>query len=398
MPYRLFAFILLILGLSLAACGGDDPTATPEPTSEPDSLATLDPTPESPSGEVTIGGDIGSQAPEFQGISNWINSEPLSIENLRGKVVLVDFWTYTCVNCIRTLPYIKDWQDKYASHGLVIVGVHSPEFEFEKIEENVVRATEEYALTYPVAQDNDFETWRSYENPAWPAKYLVDANGIVRYTHIGEGAYDETEMAIRTLLTQAGADLDGVEASYAAAPQFDPRARSDDPESSLTRELYGGYRRNYSETGIYVGQVEYYDGTGVLREYVDPEEHFNHRFYLHGPWFNGPESVVHGRATEEFEDYIALKFFATSVNAVIDPQVPDSFEVQVTIDGRPMTSEEAGEDIVVEEGRSYFVVDEPRMYRVVETSGIDSYELTLSSTSEGFALFAFTFGAYEQGP
>ena len=123
MPCRLSAFILLILGLLLAACGGDDPTATPtstaisEPTSESDSLATSDPTPESPSGEVTIGGDIGSQAPEFQGISNWINSEPLSIEDLRGKVVLVDFWTYTCVNCIRTLPYIKDWQDKYASHG-----------------------------------------------------------------------------------------------------------------------------------------------------------------------------------------------------------------------------------------------------------------------------------------
>ena len=347
---------------------------------------------------MRVGGGVSNQAPEFLEIESWIGSEPLTMAGLRGKVVLVDFWTYTCVNCIRTLPYLRAWHDKYADHGLVIVGVHSPEFEFEKLRENVVRAIAEHNLAYPVAQDNDFGTWRAYENRAWPAKYLIDAGGFIRYTHIGEGAYDQTERRIRDLLEQTGADLSGVEPDYSPSPAFDPRARSADPENSLTRELYGGVLRNYSQTGLYVGQVEYYQESQVLLEYTDTGERFNHVFYLQGPWFNGPESVIHGRRTEGFEDYIALKFFATSVNAVIDPQVLESFEVEVTLDGRALSTEEAGADVVVQDGRSYFVVDEPRMYGVVELPALGAHELKLSAKSEGFALFAFTFGAYEQGP
>ncbi|MDA1035361.1 MAG: redoxin domain-containing protein, partial [Chloroflexi bacterium] len=134
-----------------------------------------------------IGGLVGNLAPEFAGISHWINSEPLRMEELRGKVVLIDFWTYTCVNCIRTMPFLRDWQAKYADLGLVIVGVHTPEFEFEKITDNVRAATNEFGLDYPVAQDNEFGTWRVFGNQFWPAKYLIDANGVVRYTHFGEG-------------------------------------------------------------------------------------------------------------------------------------------------------------------------------------------------------------------
>jgi len=130
------------------------------------------------------------KAPEFKGIRVWVNSEPLTVEELRGKVVLVDFWTYTCVNCIRTFPYLREWNEKYADDGLVIVGINLPEFEFEKYYSNVVQATREHGITWPVAQDNDFKTWENYSNRFWPAKYLIDKDGVVKYTHFGEGAYD----------------------------------------------------------------------------------------------------------------------------------------------------------------------------------------------------------------
>ena len=159
---------------------------------------------------LKTGGMVGDRAPEFTGILEWINSEPLTMEELRGKVVLVDFWTFACHNCIATMPYLKDWHAKYADQGLVIVGVHSPEFEFEKPTASVVKATVKFGLEYPVAQDNDFATWWSYDNRYWPAEYLVDKEGVIRYRHFGEGAYEETESQIRALLQETGVVLSGV--------------------------------------------------------------------------------------------------------------------------------------------------------------------------------------------
>ena len=141
---------------------------------------------------------------EFDGIASWINSEPLTLDGLRGNVVLVDFWTYSCINCIRTLPYVKDWHDKYADQGLVVIGMHTPEFSFEKERDNVIEAARRFGLEYPIAQDNDFVTWRAFDNIYWPSKYLFDRNGVIRYTHIGEGAYEETERMIQQLLAEPG--------------------------------------------------------------------------------------------------------------------------------------------------------------------------------------------------
>ena len=151
-----------------------------------------------------VGGSVGDLAPEFGGIEAWINGGPLTMEELRGRVVLIDFWTYTCINCIHTFPFLKEMHARYADDGLVIVGVHSPEFEFEKSYDNVVEATQKDALVWTMAQDNDFITWRRYNNRYWPAEYLVDKDGVVRYTHFGEGAYAETEDVIRELLAETG--------------------------------------------------------------------------------------------------------------------------------------------------------------------------------------------------
>ena len=150
--------------------------------------------------KVESGSDV-----EFDGIASWINSEPLTLDGLKGNVVLVDFWTYSCINCIRTLPYVKSWHDKYADQGLVIIGMHSPEFSFEKERAGVIEAAERFGLEYPIAQDNDFVTWRTFNNAYWPTKYLIDRNGVIRYTHIGEGAYEQTEEMIQQLLAEPDA-------------------------------------------------------------------------------------------------------------------------------------------------------------------------------------------------
>ena len=191
-----------------------EPAATATPSiSDLAALVEANPPPESvepepePTAAVERERAEGPLAAEPVGITGWINSDPLTLEQLKGKVVLVDFWTYTCVNCIRTFPYLKLWHSRYADDGLVILGIHTPEFEFEKDYYNVLEATQENGIAWPVAQDNDFETWTAYNNRYWPAKYLIDQDGVIRYDHFGEGHYAETEREIRKLLEEAGADL-----------------------------------------------------------------------------------------------------------------------------------------------------------------------------------------------
>ena len=197
-------------GVDASGVSGDfkpEIPASDSPIQSAPASATV-PGPEAP-GIVTPPG--GENAPDFRGIVQWINSPPLSLAKLQGKVVLIDFWTYSCINCQRTLPYVRDWHDKYSGLGLVVVGVHSPEFGFEKDEGNVREAVVKQGVTWPVAMDNDFRTWRSYENRWWPHKFLIDQDGVIRYHHIGEGAYVETELHIRNLLVEAGQVVSDIE-------------------------------------------------------------------------------------------------------------------------------------------------------------------------------------------
>jgi thiol-disulfide isomerase/thioredoxin len=189
-----------------------------------------------------VGGNVGDRAAEIEGIKAWLNSEPLTLAGLRGKVVLVDFWTYTCINCIRTYPFLKLWNSRYADDGLVIIGVHSPEFEFEKDQDNVIRATQDDGIIWPVAMDNDFVTWRNYSNRFWPAKYLIDMTEEVWYTHFGEGRYAETEEKIRELLLEAGAEfIDG--GMSLPSDQTVDATYLNERGAEVTRELYGGIVR-----------------------------------------------------------------------------------------------------------------------------------------------------------
>ena len=388
-----------------------DATATSVPPTQPPAAtattvpskpaATAEPQASAHASIVTPTTGDEKTVPEIRGIASWINSEPITFEEQRGKVVLVDFWTYTCVNCIRTLPFLKAWHEKYADKGLVIVGVHTPEFDFEKDRDNVIEATEGFGLKWPIAQDNDFKTWRAFDNRYWPAKYLVDKDGYIRYTHFGEGAYEETELWIRGLLEEAGVDLSDVSASTLPEPQHVTDQRAMDRETGLTREIYAGFERNYSallSSAPYVLHQEYYEEEDAEILYTDPGEYRNHFLYLQGLWRNEAERLVHARETENFEDYLALRFYATSVNAVMAPVNGGEYQVRVTLNDEPITPDAAGTDVMFDaDGNGYIVVDSARMYHVVNLPKYESHELKLSSNSPEFSLFAYTFGAYDGG-
>ena len=350
---------------------------------------------------VPGGGASAAPAPvpggrELRDVEGWINSEPRTIagELAANRVVLVDFWTYTCVNCIRTLPFLEAWHERYAALGLTIIGVHTPEFEFEHHRPNVLAAVERYGLRYPVVQDNDYETWDAFENRFWPAKYLLVPGRGVSYEHFGEGDYQETEHAIRAALERLGRDLSAV-----PLVEVKPPAVEASEAARQTAELYGGYRRNFSARGGFAGQEEYYLEPDVSRTYVDRGERTPNKWYLSGEWLNEPEAIVHNRRAANFEDYIALRFRGRSVNVVLRPEGRQPFEVVVEIDGKPLTPSEVGADVTLTaEGRSIIEVREARLYNVVQLDRFEERDLTLRANSLDFAVYAFTFGSYTEGP
>ena len=385
--------------LVLVACGSEEPTVAPTPVPTEVPTATPEPTEVPTVAPPAVSfEDLPRFDKDVTDVDAWINSDPVTIAHLvnEGKVVLVDFWTYTCVNCLRTLPFLRDWQEKYADNGLVILGVHAPEFDFEKELDNVQMAVDDESIEWPVVLDNEMHTWRAFNNRYWPAKYLIGAGGEILYEHFGEGAYRETELEIRKALEGAGYDVSHISVGEVENTPRDSTART------VTRELYGGYDRNYSVYGLYAAQDEYYVKPDVEREYEDKyAEHSNYpaqQWVVQGLWRNEKEAIVHARETDDLSDYLAFRFQGRSANVVIDPPEPDEFNVYVEIDGRPLMESEAGVDIEFdEEGRSFFHVTEGRMYKIVEVPEYTNQILKLSSDSENFAIFAFTFGIYEGG-
>ena len=390
-PHRGVAAVIVtaVAAMLAAACASSSPpTAVPDevatvaPTTAPTFTPTPMPTEESVKGPSLPLAPTGRQAEEFTGIVQWLNSEPLTLEDLQGRVVLVDFWTYSCINCLRTLPFLRDWDHKYASRGLTIVGVHSPEFSFEKDEGNVREALTREQVAWPVAMDNDFATWRAYRNRWWPNKFLIDQDGIVRYNHIGEGAYEETEHQIRALLTEAGYDVTDIPVASVAVKGT--------PNVAITRELFTG--RAWA-LGLYLGNSE---GVwlGDLARFTDSGEYAAGKYYLQGDWTADQESIRHGRTTEGLEDYVAIEYQAASVNGVMQPAGVESFAVDVTIDDEPVPEALRGDDTQVdEEGRTFVLVDEIRLYSIIRSAEVDRHVLKLASDSKDFVLYTFTFGS-----
>jgi thiol-disulfide isomerase/thioredoxin len=313
------------------------------------------------------------EMPEFRGISDWFNTEPLTREALRGRVVLVDFWTLSCVNCIRTLPHLKAWHDRYREAGLTVVGIHTPEFGFEKEAANVKAALERFGIGYAVALDNDYAMWKAYRNHYWPAHYFVDRAGRIRYHHFGEGGYDHSEAVLRALLSEDG--------SVPEAPEVKTAADVDLSKVG-TPETYLGYERLE-----YLGSPEPVKMDEVAR-YSTVMKPAGNVFYLEGHW-----EITREWAAPRSEDATLLfKLKASSINLVMDAG-QEMKRVQVEMDGGPLRDHEMGADAKNIDKRSVVYVNEGRMYELVNTQGTYSErELRLTFTDPGVKLYAFTFG------
>lgn len=327
----------------------------------------------------------------------WLNVErPLTREQLRGHVVLLDFWDYTCVNCTRTLPYVAAWSRRYAPLGLIVIGVHAPEFGFARLRAHVERAMAEHELTYPVVLDNEYQTWERFAVKAWPTKVLVDPDGYIRGQWQGEGYYGEVERAIQTLLARQRPEAP-------LPPPLEPLRAEDTPGAVCyrpTAEVYAGIQGGGLFAGGLGNPAGYATQGPVVYELPPAAEREEGRFYLDGIWRAWPEAVAHAG---QVGGVARLRYRAASVNAVLSPSA-DPVEtlldlgrtaepiIEVRQDGRHLSRETAGADVVFDEaGRSLVRVTEPRLYQLARNGRFEAHELELIFRAAGLALYSFSF-------
>ena len=307
------------------------------------------------------------KAPEITGINGWLNSDGTSLEALRGKVVLIDFWTYSCINCIRTLPHVTGWYEKYKDQGFVVIGVHTPEFAFEHKKENVAEALKKYHIQYPVAQDNDYATWQAYSNRYWPAHYLIDAEGNVRRVHFGEGEYEETEAAIVALLKEAGKKVEVKKADM--LDETPTRAGVRTPETYLG-----------SDRGEKLVSPEKI--TGDKQVFTAPQSIRLNEYAFEGEW-----QIEDERAVTHSQGKLQLRFQGTKVFLVMSPLDASSRTVRVFLDDRVIDQRIGGKDV----SGGVVNVTEDRLYEIVDFKGESREGVLRLEFQEGTAVYAFTF-------
>jgi hypothetical protein len=314
--------------------------------------------------------------PSLAGATGWLYSEPLTPEGLRGRVVLVDFCTYTCINWLRTLPYIRAWAEKYRDRGLVVIGVHTPEFSFEHDLRNIKQALDGRRIDYPIAIDNNYAVWGAFDNHYWPALYLVDAEGAIRHHHFGEGGYEESERAIQRLIADAGAqDVDRSLVS-AVAEGDEVQAAWEDLKSP---ETYLGYERTESFASPGGAAFE------RQRSYELPARLKRNQWGLSGEWTVLRDAVL----SNEPGARLAYRFHARDVNLVMGPRSEGTIPFRVSIDGRDPGASHGWD--VDEQGNG--ILREPRMYQLVRQAGnVDEHTFEIAFGDIGMCGYSFTFG------
>ena len=315
------------------------------------------------------------KAPNLVGIEHYLNTTPEELtKEIEKSVVLYDIWTYSCINCIRTLPYITSWDEKYSDQGLLIVGIHSPEFEFEKNPENVKIAIEKYNINYPVVLDNDMKTWKAFENNYWPRKYIADHEGNIRYDHIGEGGYQETEKIIQQLLDER-ANAFGVKTSPIIS-----LVSIEEFEHTLFRtpELYFGYK--FAQNRNQLGSQEGFQPSRTVT-YTEPTNIELNKFYPIGNWKNHED----GMELTTLNGSIKLSFNAKEVNIVTE----NNAQLEIFLDGVPLTEKYSGTDIV---SGNQLIVSDPGMYNIINSDTSISHIMEIQIKGKGFQAFTFTFG------
>ncbi|EJC66720.1 cytochrome c biogenesis protein [Rhizobium leguminosarum bv. viciae WSM1455] len=319
---------------------------------------------------------VEGHAPSLDGAVEWLNSEPLTTEQLRGKVVLVDFWTYSCINCIRTIPYVRAWAEKYADQGLVVIGVHAPEFAFEKKIDNVKKAIGDFQIGYPVAIDNDYKVWRAFENSYWPAAYLIDAKGQIRYHHFGEGNYNRTEKAIQDLLREVGSQTT---ASAPVVPNAKGVEAGPDLGNIRSGETYLGYEQAANFASPEGLQAD------TARNYSIAEPGLN-GWGLSGTWIVGRDQAT----LDQPGGGITYRFSARDLHLVLGPGAGDKpIRFQVKIDGKA-PGPDHGTDIDADGNGT---VTATRLYQLVRQSGtVAARNFEIRFLDPGVQAYAFTFG------
>ena len=313
-------------------------------------------------------------APNLTGITGYINTTPQELQaQMKDKVVLYDFWTYSCINCIRTLPFLESWNEKYADKGLLIIGVHSPEFEFEKDINNVKMAAQKYNITYPIVLDSDHQTWDAFSNRYWPAEYITDDLGHIRHTNFGEGDYDQTEQVIQQLLDQRAKRL-GLNIT---ADQSLVNLQAHEFAIFETPELYFGY--NFADGRNYFGNTEGFEPEKTVN-YTIPLDLQKDHFYLGGQWQNLQDSMK----LVSDNGKIVLPYTAQDVHIVASGP---GTTIQVLLDGKPVTSDDAGQDTK----DSTAMISENRLYNIISSKQAGSHTLTIIG-HPGFEIYTFTFG------
>ncbi len=319
-----------------------------------------------------------SRAKELVGVSGFINAEPFKLADLIGKkVILVDFWTYSCINCQRTIPYLNSWYEKYKGQGLEIVGVHTPEFEFEHKYENVQDAVKKFGIKYPVVLDNDYATWGAYSNRYWPHKYLIDIDGFIVYDHIGEGFYDETEKIIQLLLAERSAALN-LNQSIASSMSHPASAPSIDASKIQSPEVYFGANRNE-----YLEGTKFTIGTRVFVA-TGSTPALNH-LYLTGSWDITNEFGANSEAGAK----VIFRYSAKDVYFVASG-ASGPVKIKILRDGKPI-SKEAGED--VDKNTGEVTINEERLYKLVsDPLGYGEHTIEIIIENPGLRAFTLTFG------
>jgi len=320
---------------------------------------------------------VEGQLPPLDGAVQWLNSPPLDAQALKGKVVLVDFWTYSCINCLRSLPYVKAWADKYRDQGLVVIGVHAPEFAFERNVDNVTKAMKDLGIHYPVAIDNEFKIWRAFNNEYWPAHYFADAQGRIRYHHFGEGEYAESERVIQQLLREAGASkvADGLIDAKADGVQMAP-----DNTDVQSPETYVGYQRAehfVPETSLVPDKVSTYQPAAQLAL---------NDWSLGGQWKVGPEQATASASASR----IVYRFHARDLHLVLGPGADGKpVRFKVLIDGKA-PQDDHGMDVTPDGSGT---VTEQRLYQLVrQNGGVQDRTFSIEFLDPGASAYAFTFG------